>query len=143
MPSKPFIDSMEQLFDVAGVFALVVGALVTSLNYLTILVSKPEQRALAYANLRKGFGRAILVGLELLVAADIIRTVAIEPSLQNVGVLGLIVVIRTFLSWSLEVEIDGRWPWQRSNGNSTASAAGATGATGATSTAGPNIDGEV
>jgi uncharacterized membrane protein len=122
--SKPVIDSIDQLFDVAGVFALVVGALVTGLNYLIILVLKPEKRALAYGNLRKGFGRAILVGLELLVAADIIRTVAIEPSLQNVAVLGLIVVIRTFLSWSLAVEINGRWPWQQISANSAAGGAG-------------------
>jgi hypothetical protein len=56
------------------------------------------------------FGRSILLGLEFLVAADIIRTVAVQPSLQNVAVLGLIMLIRTFLSFSLEVEIDGRWP---------------------------------
>jgi hypothetical protein len=60
------------------------------------------------------FGRSILLGLEFLVAADIIRTVAVQPSLENVTVLGLIVLIRTFLSFSLEVEIDGRWPWRRS-----------------------------
>jgi uncharacterized membrane protein len=63
--------------------------------------------------LRQGLGRAILVGLELLVAADIIRTIAIEPTFQNVAVLGLVVVVRTFLSWSLAVEINGEWPWQR------------------------------
>lgn len=62
---------------------------------------------------RKTLGRAILVGFELLVAADIIRTIAVEPTLQNVLVLALIVVIRTFLSMSLQVEIEGRWPWQR------------------------------
>ncbi len=61
---------------------------------------------------RKTLGRSILTGLELLVAADIIRTVAVEPTLQSVLVLGLIVLIRTFLSFSLEVEIDGRWPWR-------------------------------
>ena len=59
------------------------------------------------------FGRSILLGLEFLVAADIIRTVAVQPSLQNVAVLGLIVLIRRFLSFSPEVEIDGRWPWRR------------------------------
>ena len=124
MSSKPFIDAIDQLFEVAGVVALVVGALAASLNYLIILVLKPAQRAAAYGNLRKGLGRAIQVGLELLVAGDIIRTVAIAPSLQNVGVLGLIVAIRTFLSWSLEVEINGRWPW------STAAAPSAAGAPG-------------
>jgi uncharacterized membrane protein len=60
---------------------------------------------------RRRLGRAILLGLEVLVAADIIRTVAISPTFENVAVLGLIVLIRTFLSFSLEVEIDGRWPW--------------------------------
>jgi uncharacterized membrane protein len=66
-----------------------------------------------YRVVRTVFGRSILLGLEFLVAADIIRTVAVQPSLQNVAVLGLIVLIRTFLSFSLEVEIDGRWPWRR------------------------------
>jgi uncharacterized membrane protein len=61
-------------------------------------------------------GRSILTGLELLVAADIIRTVAVEPTLQSVLVLGLIVLIRTFLSISLQVEIEGKWPWQRVEG---------------------------
>jgi hypothetical protein len=57
-------------------------------------------------------GRSLLLGLEFLVAGDVVRTVALEPTLVNVGVLGLLVLIRTFLSWSLAVEIEGRWPWQ-------------------------------
>ena len=65
-----------------------------------------------YRLFRGQLGRAILVGLELLVAADIIRTVAVTPTLESVAVLAGIVVIRTFLSWSLELEISGRWPWQ-------------------------------
>jgi uncharacterized membrane protein len=68
----------------------------------------------AYSELRRDLGKAILVGLELLVAADIISSVAINPTFATVGVLGLIVLIRTFLSWSLEVEVNGRWPWQSS-----------------------------
>jgi len=63
--------------------------------------------------LRQRLGRAILLGLELLVAADIIRTVAVTPTFTSAGVLGIIVVIRTFLSFSLEVELEGRWPWQK------------------------------
>lgn len=113
---KSIIDGIEQLFEIAGVLALVIGALVTGAKYFAHLLRRPPQRALAYGALRRGLGRAILVGLELLVAADIIRTVAIEPTLQSVGVLGLIVLVRTFLSWSLEVEINGRWPWQRGTG---------------------------
>lgn len=66
------------------------------------------------ATFRKSLGRTILIGLELLVAADIIRTVTISPSLESVLVLGGIVLIRTFLSMSLEVEIEGKWPWRRS-----------------------------
>ncbi len=65
---------------------------------------------------RERLGHTLLTGLEILVAADVIRTVALEPSLENVAILGLLVVIRTFLSWSLEVEIEGRWPWKASVG---------------------------
>ena len=66
----------------------------------------------AYKEYRHQLARALLLGLEILVAADIIRTVALEPTLRNVLVLGLLVIIRTFLSWGLVVEIEGRWPWQ-------------------------------
>ena len=67
----------------------------------------------AYHAFRTSLARGILLGLEFLVAADIIGTVAVEPTLQNLAVLGLIVLIRTFLSFSLQLEIEGRWPWQR------------------------------
>ena len=63
--------------------------------------------------MRSNFGRSILLGLEFLIAADIINTVAVTPTLQSVIVLGAIVIVRTFLSFSLELEIEGRWPWQR------------------------------
>jgi uncharacterized membrane protein len=66
----------------------------------------------SYTNFRHLIGRALLLGLEILVAADVIRTVALEPSLQNILILGLLIIIRTFLSWSLVLEIEGRWPWQ-------------------------------
>ena len=62
---------------------------------------------------RSGLGRSILLGLEFLVAADIINTVAVEPTIESLFVLAGIVLIRTFLSFSLQVEIDGRWPWQK------------------------------
>ncbi|WP_457092946.1 DUF1622 domain-containing protein [Microvirga sp. P5_D2] len=65
---------------------------------------------------RSNIGRAIQLGLEFLVAADIINTVAIEPTLESLMILGGIVLIRTFLSFSLEVEIEGRWPWDRHKG---------------------------
>lgn len=66
-----------------------------------------------YHHLRQGVGKAILLGLEILIAGDIIRTVAIDPTFTSVGVLAAIVVIRTFLSTTLEMEVEGRWPWQR------------------------------
>lgn len=66
-----------------------------------------------YDDYRRWLGRSLLLGLEILVAADIVRTVALEPSLTNVAVLGILVLVRTFLSWSLVVEIEGRWPWSR------------------------------
>jgi uncharacterized membrane protein len=60
-------------------------------------------------------GRGLLLGLDLLIAADVIRTVTLEPTLENVGALGLLVIVRTFLAWSLIVELQGRWPWQPAN----------------------------
>jgi uncharacterized membrane protein len=67
----------------------------------------------AYQRYREGLGSTLLLGLEFLVAADIIKTVAITPTFRSVGILAIIVLIRTFLSWSLELELEGRWPWQR------------------------------
>ena len=67
----------------------------------------------AYRRFKDRIGNSLLLGLEFLVAADIIRTVALNPTLQSVAVLGLLVLIRTFLSWALVVEIEGRWPWHR------------------------------
>lgn len=62
---------------------------------------------------KQAFSRGVLLGLDLLIAADIIRTVTLEPTLENVAALGLLVVVRTFLSWALVLEAEGRWPWQR------------------------------
>ncbi len=73
-----------------------------------------------YSWYRRTLGRGILLGLELLVAADIIGTVAIEPTFTNVGILALIVLVRTFLSFTLELEISGRWPWQARPGDAEA-----------------------
>lgn len=61
---------------------------------------------------KQHIGRALLLGLDLLIAADVIRTVTLEPTLENVSALGVLVVVRTFLAWSLVVELEGRWPWQ-------------------------------
>lgn len=103
------IGNIGTAIDVAGVLVIAVGALVASRH--VFLRRHAEPRAL-YQLYRQDLGRAVLLGLEFLIAGDIIRTVVISPSLANVIVLGLIVLIRTFLSTSLQLEIEGRWPWQ-------------------------------
>ncbi len=99
-------------FEAAGVILLTLGSVIALVQYGRALLDRQGSSA-AYRNLRKNLGYAILLGLEFLVAGDIIRTVAVEATLTNVLTLGLIVLIRTFLSWSLDVEIEGAWPWQR------------------------------
>jgi uncharacterized membrane protein len=106
---------MEQVasgVEALGIVTIVVG-LAVALVQAARLQFGGDGGASAYRAVRTVFGRSILLALEFLVAADIIRTVAVEPSLENVAVLGLIVLIRTLLSFSLEVEIDGTWPWRR------------------------------
>jgi uncharacterized membrane protein len=106
---KDLIEWIALLIDGAGVLVIVAGILIAGGRYLM------QRRAGSdpYHQLRLDLGRGILLGLELLVAADIIRTVAVPPTLDGVMVLGLIVLIRTFLSMALQVELEGRWPWQR------------------------------
>lgn len=102
--------------EVAGTLVILVGIMVAGYAFLRdVACGRPRTEALRAC--RSTLGMGILLGLELLVAADIISTVAIEPSLQSLAVLAGIVLIRTFLSFSLEVEIDGRWPWQPKRGS--------------------------
>ena len=110
--------AVARWFEFGGIAAIVVGSLVALARAAQTLLGRrvpdPDGRPREFiAAFRRTLGRSILTGLELLVAADIIRTVAVEPTLQSVLVLGLIVLIRTFLSISLQVEIEGKWPWQR------------------------------
>jgi len=94
--------------------AIIVGVIVfATLVYSSRIISQRAD-ANTYAEYRHQVARALLLGLEILVAADVIRTVALQPTLNNVLILGLLVVIRTFLGWSLVVEIEERWPWQSS-----------------------------
>jgi uncharacterized membrane protein len=104
------IELVGKVIDAAGVGAIVIGALIATVAAIGKLVRK---EAAVYVPYRRALGRSILLGLEFLVAADIIRTVAITPTLESVAVLAGIVLIRTFLSFSLELEISGRWPWQK------------------------------
>lgn len=103
---------VSSMIEAAGVAVIVVAAVVATLAFLDGGLRSGDWR-LALRRYRANLGRGILLGLELLVAADIIGTVAITPSLESLSVLGVIVLIRTFLSFSLEIEIEGRWPWRR------------------------------
>jgi uncharacterized membrane protein len=112
MRYDPLISGVAQAVELCAVATLVLGALLAAGAFLVRLARRSDFAA-AYQSLRVDLGRAILLGLELLVIADIIGTVAIEPTLANLGVLAAIVAIRTGLSFALELEVSGRWPWQR------------------------------
>jgi uncharacterized membrane protein len=101
-----------KIVEMIGVGVLVVGAIVAIAAFLMRLMRGRPFRDV-YHELRADLGRAILLGLEFLVIADIIGTVAVEPNLHNLGVLAAIITIRTLLSFALELEVSGRWPWQR------------------------------
>jgi len=105
-------EPVADLIELVGVAVIVGGAVAATAAFIAQLRSAGFDEG--YRLYRRNLGRAILLGLELLVAGDIINTVAVDPTFRTVGVLGLIVLIRTFLSVSLEVEIEGRWPWARS-----------------------------
>jgi uncharacterized membrane protein len=106
------MDHVAKAFEALGAAVLVLGLL------LSLVLSgrvwwRTRRGRVAYQTLRETFGGVLLLGLEILVAADLVRTVAVDPTLQNVAILGLIVLIRTFLSFSLEIEIEGVPPWRR------------------------------
>ena len=110
MDFKDTVELIGKALDVAGVAAIVGGIIIATLVHAWRLAR--DQAHEQYRRYRQGVGRAILLGLEILVGADIIRTVAVDPTFASAGVLAIIVAIRTFLSFSLEVELEGRWPWQ-------------------------------
>jgi uncharacterized membrane protein len=102
------IETVGKSVDVLGVATIVIGILVAT----AALALRHRETDDAFRTYRQGIGRAILLGLEFLVAADIIKTVAVDPTFTGAGVLVIIVIVRTFLSFTLELEISGRWPWQ-------------------------------
>jgi uncharacterized membrane protein len=113
-------------FEIAGVAVLVLGALGAFVH--AALVARQQGAATAYETARRNVGRAILLGLELLIIADIVLTITVDATLDSALALGLIVVVRTFLSFSLEVELEGTLPWRRrspASGNEPASTTGA------------------
>jgi uncharacterized membrane protein len=126
MDFQHIIETVGRFMDFAGVAVMVIGAVVSIpmalRGFQPQRLPAGSEPLSVYRSYRQLLGRSILLGLELLVAADIIRTVAVTPTFESVGVLAIIVLIRTFLSFSLELEITGRWPWQKQPAGSTASA---------------------
>ena len=97
--------------EVLAVAIIVLGAIVTTIQFLLRLIKEGAFED-CYRRFRSDFGKTILLGLEFLIASDIVGTVAVGPTYQDLWVLALLVAIRTFLSFALELEITGRWPWQ-------------------------------
>ena len=111
MDFERFLELAEYAFEFAGVAVLVVGGIVSFVTYVRDL-SRFDRRV-AYTALRHNLGRTILLGLGILIIADIILTVAIDQTIESAATLGLIVLVRTFLSFSLDIEMDGVVPWRR------------------------------
>ena len=110
------IETIGTTIDAVGVVTIVAGA---AMAFVVAAVRLSRREGDVYRRLRQQLGQAILLGLELLVAGDIVRTVAASPTLNSVAILAAIVLIRTFLSFSLELETTGRWPWQKGDGKAT------------------------
>lgn len=110
MDQIEIIRAVSNLMDALGVAVVSIGMLWGLFLFIKELCTQNSSDA--YKSFRFQIVRSLILGLEILVAGDVIRTVAISPTLMSVGVLGAIVLIRCFLSWSLTLEIDGRWPWQ-------------------------------
>jgi len=96
--------------EAVGVLVIVIGSCTSSVVFLSAFRREPA--GVAYKGYRRQLGRSIILGLEFLIAGDIIRTVIVADTLQNVAILGLIILIRSFLSVTLHLEVEGRWPWQ-------------------------------
>ena len=104
------ITDVVKVVEALGAAIMIVGGLLALIDYVVDVVrSDPGHHA--YHRLRRRLGRSILLGLEILIVGDIVRTIIVDPTVESVAVLGMIVVIRIVLSFSLEVEIDGAWPW--------------------------------
>ena len=112
MDFEQVISAGVQVVEAAGAIIMVLGGALAFALALPRVV-RTSTRSQAYVALRRDLGRAILLGLEVLIVADIIRTILVEPTVQSVLVLAVIVLIRVVLSFSLEVEMDGVWPWSR------------------------------
>lgn len=107
---KSLVETVGQVIEGTGVLVIVIGMLIALGRFCWLGLRGAEK---VYQQFRQDLGRGILLGLEFLVAGDIIRTVAVEPNLENASALAVIVFVRIFLSLSLHVELEGRWPWQK------------------------------
>jgi uncharacterized membrane protein len=115
--SRDWIELAVRSIELFGVAVIVVGVVLAAYGFVSRLLRRSERpagRRQALVEVMKSqVGRTLLLGLEILVAADIIETVALEPTLESIAALGLLVIVRTFLSWSIILEIEQRWPWQK------------------------------
>ena len=107
-----WVEIISGWIEILAVALIVVTVIAGSVRYLAAALLRRDSPSERYTRYRHSLARTLMLALELLVAADVVRTVALEPSLQNVGVLALLVAIRIILGWSLVVEIEGRWPWR-------------------------------
>lgn len=119
MHAEEWIGAVRAAIEWAALGIEVLGALVIVVGVLRVAIARGTVRFVlrledpaAFESYKHQIGRSLLLGLEFLVAGDVVRTVALDPTLASVAVLGLLVLVRTFLGWTLTVEIEGRWPWQ-------------------------------
>ncbi len=110
---KDFIGTVSYAIEAAGVLVIVAGFVLATIRAIKRM--KVTYSGSAYRSYRRDIARSIILGLEFLIAGDIIRTVIVSDTLTNVAVLALIIVMRTFLAFTLHLEIEGSWPWQESN----------------------------
>ncbi len=110
------IETTGTIIEALGIAVIAGGAVCAVIRSLIFILDINRQRKISFSDFRKDFGKAIILGLEFLVAGDIVKTVAVTPSFTSIGVLSAIVVIRTFLSFSLEIEMNGTLPWRKSSG---------------------------
>jgi uncharacterized membrane protein len=113
-----WIELAALALEVLAVAIIVISIFYSTGRYLYYRNTQPS-KDVHYGEYKVIIGKTLLLGLEILVAADIVKTVAVEATFESIAILGLLVLIRTFLSWSLEVEIEGRWPWQQKKGVGT------------------------
>ncbi|MDH4113041.1 MAG: DUF1622 domain-containing protein [Actinomycetota bacterium] len=116
---EDFMSDVVTAFELVGVAILIVGSLLAFARYVRELLGG-EVRLKAFSDLRASLGRAILLGLEVLVVADIVRTIVVEPTLESAATLGVIVVVRILLSFAIDVEVDGVAPWRKARSDAGA-----------------------